>query len=286
MNTFISCPVTGRDAKFYCLKNQNNYYINQEDGIIFLNPMPTIDNMMDYANSHYKSGVYRDYVDAKELKVLTANARLNNIDKYSPGKKLLDVGCSAGFFIETAFNRGYDVQGIEFSISAIEHAIPSIKNKIIHGDVHQELRRWQETIDCVTAFDIVEHLHDPIKFLKSIKDILRPGGLLVMSTPDTGHILRRLMGASWPMLQPLQHTVLFSRSAMKAILATHGFIDINIQPTYKYLTFSYLAKQLLTTNKIISMLMRWVLMVIPKTIANRPFRINIGEFIVFARKPN
>lgn len=101
------------------------------------------------------------------------------------------------------------------------------------------------------------------------------------------HVIRsrRVMGASWSMLQPLQHTVLFSRSAMQKMLESQGFIDIKIQSTHKYLTLSYLAKQLLETNRVISSIMKLMLKVTPTFIANRPFRINIGEFIVFARKP-
>ena len=52
---------------------------------------------------------------------------------------------------------------------------------------------------------------DPVSFLDDIGRVLAPGGLLVVSTPDTGHWLRPLMRSRWPMLQPDQHTFLFSR---------------------------------------------------------------------------
>lgn len=279
------CPVTNQKADFYCQKDGINYYINRKDGIIFLSPMPATNNMLDYANDNYQSGAYQDYINAKELKILTANIRLNQINRYQHGNKMLDIGCSAGFFLEAALARGYDVQGVEFASAAIKQAAPSVQNKIVHGDVHQELNRWQQTIDWVSAFDIIEHVYDPMKFLSDIKNILKPGGLLVMSTPDTGHFLRRLMGSSWSMLQPLQHTILFSRAAMKKLLIQEGFTDIKIEPTYKYLTFDYLAKQLLETNKLIGSLMKVMMAIIPKKLAKHPFRVNISEFIVFARKP-
>src|SRR3990167_3053781 len=257
-NISKNCPVTGVPAEFYCKKEGINYYINRTDNVIFLSPMPAANNMMDYANDYYQAGVYNDYLNAKELKILTANIRLDAIAHYQPGKKMLDVGCSAGFFLEAAQARGYEVQGIEFAAAAIERAAPSVRDKIVNGDVHQELGRWQQNLDWVSAFDIIEHTHDPVKFLADIKTILRPGGLLVMSTPDTGHFLCRLMGANWSMLQPLQHTVLFSRSAMRKMLESQGFTAIRIQSTHKYLTFSYLAKQLLETNKVISSIMKAV----------------------------
>src|SRR5205085_10927698 len=122
--------------------------------------------------------------------------------------------------------------------SAIDQADPLIRDKILQGDVNQELGRWKGTMDWISAFDIIEHTHHPVQFLENIKKILKPGGLLVMSTPDTDHFLRRVMGANWPMLQPFQHTVLFSREAMKKLLLSEGFTDIKIESTHKYLTFS------------------------------------------------
>ncbi len=279
------CLITGQDAQFYCQKDDGKYFINHNNDVIFLSPMPNVGNMKEYANEHYQTGVYKDYVEAKELKILTANVRLEQIKKYHPGKKMLDVGCAAGFFLETAQAKGYQVQGIEFASAAISQANPAVRDKIIQGDVHQELDRWKEGIDWVSAFDIIEHMHEPVKFVADIKKILNPGGLLVMSTPDTSHFLRRLMGNHWPMLQPLQHTVLFSRNAMNDMLTAVGFVNITIEPTYKYLTFEYLTKQLLETNQLISAIMKVVLAIVPKKLARLVFRVNISEFIVFAQKP-
>jgi 2-polyprenyl-3-methyl-5-hydroxy-6-metoxy-1,4-benzoquinol methylase len=279
------CPITGQKAKFYCRKDTGNYYINPYNGVIFLYPMPNINNMEEYANEHYQTGMYKDYLNAKELKILTANVRLKQIEKYKPGKNMLDVGCSAGFFLEAAQAHGYSTQGIEFAAAAIAQAAPSVRNNIIQGDLHKELHRWKQDVDWVSAFDIIEHMHNPVKFISEIKDILKPGGLLVMSTPDTGHFLCRLMRSGWSMLQPLQHTVLFSRQAMKDMLLSQGFTNVKIESTHKYLTFEYLTKQLMETNKFISSVMKAILAITPKAIAQRPFKINISEFIVFAQKP-
>ncbi|MBI1272485.1 MAG: methyltransferase domain-containing protein [Alphaproteobacteria bacterium] len=280
----VACPVTGQSADFYCRKEQADYFVNRQDGIIFLGTMPDIKAMSEYANSNYEAGAYRDYVQAKPLKLLTANIRLDQIAWLNPGKTLLDVGCSAGFFLEAAQKRQYEVQGVEFAAAAIAQADPSVRAKIIHGDVHKEISRWENNFDVVSAFDIIEHTHDPAKFVADIKNMLKPDGLLVMSTPDTGHFLRHLMGARWSMLQPLQHTVLFSRKAMRDMLEKSGFKNIEISATYKYLTFEYLAVQLKETNRLMANIMGNILKIMPKKLAQHPFRINIGEFIVFARK--
>jgi short-subunit dehydrogenase len=94
----VACPITQQKATVYCRKQGGTYYINKKNGVIFLHPMPDLDRMKNYANVQYKQGVYRDYVTAKPLKLLTAYKRLDMIDQYSPGKRMLDIGCAAGFF--------------------------------------------------------------------------------------------------------------------------------------------------------------------------------------------
>lgn len=278
-------PLTGQDASFYCKKEQVDYFYDRGGGVIFMGAMPSVEKMAAYANDHYKTGVYQDYVKAKPLKILTAHVRLDQIAKYKPAKRLLDVGCSAGFFLEAAQTRGYEITGIDFASAAIAQADPGVRPKLVHGDVNQDLSAWREKFDVVSAFDIIEHTQDPTKFVGDIKNMLVPGGLLVMSTPDIGHFLRYVMGARWSMLQPMQHTVLFSRAAMKTLLEKCGFRDVQIETTYKYLTLKYLADQLRETNPVVSRIMDAAMKLMPASWAAAPFRVNIGEFIVFARKP-
>lgn len=278
------CPVTGQAARLYCRKGSADYHINEQAGIIFLGKMPDVQEMESYANEQFTEGAYKDYLDAKQLKLLTANERLDKISAYSSGKKILDIGCAAGFFLEAAKARGFEVRGIEFASAAIAEASPEVRDKIIQGNIPEVLGRWKNEFDIITAFDIIEHMLDPVKFVSDVKKALRPGGLLVISTPDTGHYLRYLMRAHWPMLQPFQHTVLFSRDAMRAMLLAGGYQDVQVHATHKFLTPLYLAKQLRETNRMLAAVMTPLLAAVPRALTARSFRINIGEFIIFARK--
>ena len=197
----------------------------------------------------------------------------------------MDVGCSVGFFLEVAQDSGFDVQGVELSSQAISMAKESVKNKIFHADANEHIRNYGAHYDVVTAYDIIEHTQNPTGFLRDLYDALRSGGVVAIATPDTDHFLRYVMGKHWSMLQPMQHTFLFSKRSIEAMLTKTGFEDILVLPAKKTVTLNYLFGQLSQTNPIISRFYHYVSKLVPSWIGDAPVEINIGEFFAIARKP-
>ena len=281
--TAVLCPVNGLPARPYCRKDNAQYYLEPASGTIFQAEMPSVDTMNQYADVEYSSGAYQEYAKARDLKLATAGPRLAMIKQCAKGKRLLDVGCATGFFMEAAAGEGFDVRGVEFSTIAIGLARPDIRQRIVHGDVNALRTQESEPFDVVTAFDIIEHVQNPADFLRDIHEILRPGGLLVLSSPDTGHFLRYVMRSKWPMLQPMQHTVLFSRRGIAALLERCGFQDVRVETAYKVLTMDYLADQLGLTNPGLDRIYQVLSWIIPGPLKRRPHAINIGEFVAYGR---
>jgi hypothetical protein len=114
---------------------------------------------------------------------------------------------------------------------------------------------------------------------------LDPGGLAAISTPDTRHFLRYLMRSKWPMLQPMQHTVLFSKRGIGELLRECGFEVVTIDSEHKVLTADYLAEQLVATNPMLHAAFNRAKWIMPQGLRRRPFAVNIGELIAYARKP-
>jgi 2-polyprenyl-3-methyl-5-hydroxy-6-metoxy-1,4-benzoquinol methylase len=240
--------------------------------------------MAAFIDAEYEAGVYRDYVNARELKLATMRRRLPPVRAHANGLRLLDVGCGSGLFLEAALEDGFDPAGIELSPVAIELAQPTVRGRIIRGDVNTILATHPRRVDVVTAFDIIEHTFDPLSFLDDIGRVLVPGGLLVLSTPDTGHWLRPLMRSRWPMLQPDQHTFLFSRAAMRSMLMARGYEPIAIETAHKVLTIDYLFGQLRQTNPTLARVLDRAKRILPASVRHREITLNIGEMFVYARK--
>jgi 2-polyprenyl-3-methyl-5-hydroxy-6-metoxy-1,4-benzoquinol methylase len=89
--------------------------------------------------------------------------------------------------------------------------------------------------------DVVEHVPDPDGLLAHARRLVRPGGALVLLTPDAGAPLSRVLGRRWPEVQrPGEHVVLYSRRGLVSALARHGFVASGWHTTGKVATVSTL----------------------------------------------
>lgn len=204
----IQCMICTNDkASLYCVKESQYYYICDDCHTIFQYPLPDAREMEEYADNQYQYDNYGRYIAAQYMKYCHFRNRLNQFQQSFPSGKLLDVGCSCGYFLEVALESGYDAYGIELSKTAIEAADPAIRVRIKRESVNIMGSHEPGTFDLVTAFDIIEHMDNPVNFLRELRTLLKSCGGLVISTPDTGHFLRYALGKRWPMLQPMQHTL-------------------------------------------------------------------------------
>lgn len=279
------CPICASTARFHCRKESARYYRCAPCGTIFQYPMPTAEAMAQYVDREYASGPYKEYVRARDLKLLTFRKRARQIVARQPVGRLLDVGCACGYFVEAAVEVGLDASGLELSPVAIASSQDYVRPRLMQGDVNHLVRQKLDRFDVVTAFDIVEHVFEPLQFLESLTPLLRPGGLLVLSTPDTGHLLRALMGREWPMLQPMQHTVLFSGKSLTMALERVGFRDVELVPARKVLTADYLAGQVGALSPAMKSVYEIGARIVPSSIRQLPVGVNIGELMAFARWP-
>lgn len=284
-----NCPICNHEASFYCTKDRANYFRCNFCGSIFQQPLPTLDEMMDYANTEYSGGLYKDYLDANELKYATFEYRLNKVieafrkqNRLGMSPRILDVGCSNGRFIEVATRNGIDAWGVELSENAIAAAAPDTRARIYHGDANKIESMGIEKFNIVTAFDLIEHLFDPISFLNSLSKIVAKNGILVMTTPDASSFFRSAMGKNWSMLQPFQHTILLSRKASKILMQKTSYTNISVTDTKKIFTLDYLFGQLRGPNPNLFEIYNNAKKILPRFVRENKIRVDIGEMMIVA----
>lgn len=171
-----------------------------------------------------------DYVNMHSwrAKITMCLKRVQRLRKADAGL-LLDVGCGKGWFLEAARERGWRVQGVELCAEAAQATRERVKTQVYAGsifDVDAELP--SETFDLVTMFDVIEHLEAPLEALRICHRILKPGGVLAISTPNLRGLGCRLLGAKAFALWPDEHIFYFGPVSLKRALQFADFTDMEI----------------------------------------------------------
>lgn len=146
---------------------------------------------------------------------------------------LLDIGCANGEFLFWAKRRGFSVHGVEVNAHtaaiANDHGIPVVTGTLA------EAAFAEQSFSVVVAADVIEHVADPIAFLRSCHRLLKPGGVLVVATPNMNSfwargvaILARL-GLPSSVFIPPHHLWYFSLPNFCTLLAHEGFSVLDAQ---------------------------------------------------------
>lgn len=138
------------------------------------------------------------------------------------GRRLLEVGCGAGFFLKAAQRAGWQVEGIELSDEASRFAIERLELPI-RRERAETAPIPPASFDVAAMFDVIEHLFDPAGVLAAMARALTPGGTLVISTPNFDSASRFALGADWAVLSPLEHVYYFTEDSLRRLLAAAGF---------------------------------------------------------------
>lgn len=152
---------------------------------------------------------------------------LRELDRLSAGGTLLDVGSATGDFLVAARERGWQTCGVELSAHAA--ALAKGRGLEIRVGTLQDAQLASASFEAVTMLDVIEHLADPLTELREVHRVLRPGGILVVETPNWGSIYRHLLGRRWAALQPRLHLLYLDRGTATDLLTRAGFEPIQVR---------------------------------------------------------
>lgn len=229
------CPVCKLKRSSLFLKTSRRILRHCVCGAIYVWPQPKKNAIKKlYQNGYFHLGKrkkilgYRDYEEQKKYLLPYYQKKLEQIDKLREGRKgkLLDIGCAFGYFLGIAKNKGWRVVGLDIS----ELAIKKTKRQRIKA-VAVELSKAKFSsngFDVITIFQTVEHDPDPIGLLAEIYRILKPGGILLLTTPGQRGILVSLLGKKWHGWQVKSHLFWFNQGNLKLALQKAGFAKIEV----------------------------------------------------------
>ena len=213
------CHLCGNHRSRIRFRRQGHtYHQCASCGLLLLHPQP--ENVQQtYDLDYYEQ---RSLLELSPLNQWLYERYLRQLDSLltSSSRRLLDVGCGVGNFLQLAQTQGWQVEGTEISPPAVQHA-----RRQYGLDVYQEeLSAFPDgTYDAVTLWDVLEHLPAPLDTLAQAYRLLKPGGILALSTVNVRGLTTRLVGRRSCVSNPEEHLFYFSASTLCQLLQRAGF---------------------------------------------------------------
>ena len=167
---------------------------------------------------------YGDYRADEERYLATFRLRLDRALRDGPRSgRALDVGCAAGYCLRVLAERGFEVCGVELSPVIAAEARRHLGDDAIHVGTLEGAPLEPGSFDLITMWDVVEHVVDPHALLRRARELLAPGGLLVLETQDVRSAFARLLGRRWHHYKHAEHLYHFSPGPLRRLLLDTGF---------------------------------------------------------------
>jgi SAM-dependent methyltransferase len=177
-----------------------------------------------YTAGYFAGNEYRDYVADRPVIEKQFRLRLRRLLPFvadAGAKRLFEIGCAHGFFLEVARNAFGSVEGIDISDDATAYARRHLGLAAQSADFLTHQLGFQPDLICL--WDTIEHLSRPDLYLQKMADSLLPGGLLSLTTGDLDSWLARARGSKWRQIHPPTHLHYFSRKTLSRLLHRYGF---------------------------------------------------------------
>lgn len=138
--------------------------------------------------------------------------------------RLVDIGCSRGQFVDFAAREGFAAEGVE---PAPDIAAAARRSGLkVRTGLLEEQHYADATFDAASLFEVVEHLREPLSLLRECRRILKPGGLLIISTGNAASWTVGAMGARWDyfhMEKDGGHISFFNPQTIATLACSCGF---------------------------------------------------------------
>jgi SAM-dependent methyltransferase len=184
-------------------------------GLGFVNPRPTVEEISKYYPAAYFQPHAPKGFESYLAKRLSREARyLDPVSSATPPRTLLDLGCANGEFPRFMAARGWRVEGVETSDTS--HRISDFP---VYTQEFQNIPVHQPSYDAVTAWAVLEHVHDPMAYFRKASLVLKQGGLLVfVVTNFHSFSSRHLFCEDIP-----RHLYFYTRETVQQYLQKTGF---------------------------------------------------------------
>ncbi|MDL1901927.1 class I SAM-dependent methyltransferase [Anaerolineae bacterium CFX9] len=176
------------------------------------------------------------------------------------GRKALDIGCGGGLFLAALQREGAEATGIELSDTRAFYSKTRHGFEVVKRPIEDDYwKSFQGMFDIVALWDVIEHVPDPAAYIRRAAEVLKPGGILALATPDVSSLPARLTGRRWVGYKlSEEHVYYFSTATLTRMLEEAGFEVISSRHIGKYVTLRLFLDRLSMYSALIARPLAWL----------------------------
>ncbi|MDB5407592.1 MAG: Methyltransferase type 12 [Rhodospirillales bacterium] len=228
-----ACPACGTgENEFFMNRNDCDLYKCTSCRTIYMFPFLDTGAAEDlYADSYENATT--GYFAKVDKKLRRSRARVRRLQRYTSSGRFLDVGCNGGFVVEAATEAGFDAHGLDIDPVSIAYARQHYpENSFFLGVVERYVDNNPGKFDLIYSSEVIEHVGNVKSFVKSIAELMAPGGVLYLTTPDISHWRTPRDLTKWDAFGPPAHCTYFNPPSLIALLE-----EVGLTIVYRYLAF-------------------------------------------------
>ncbi len=233
----VACVACGGpDSTPEFTKNGFAYAECNECGTLFQNPRPPIDAFEAFyresASSRYWAEVFFPAVaETRRDKIFRPRvSRLAKLcaDKGITASRLIDVGAGFGIFLDEWCRLNPHTEGIAIEPSASMAEKCRAQGLKVVEDIVENVVDHKDSADLVTCFEVLEHVYDPLGFLKSLKNLTRPGGYVFISTLGIDGFDLQVLWDKSEQIAPPHHINFLSINGFEQLFRRAGLVEVDV----------------------------------------------------------
>ncbi len=244
-----------------CLGSKDEFQVIDCEvcGFKHIIPIPTEDYLKAYYQDHWVENRPAEFYEKLESDFdwhrEFYNEKYDVFERYLEGKKkrILDIGSGLGFFLKVGKERGWETLGVEPSRESCDYARKhgiGLENAFFNKQNYLSFG----TFDVVHLHEVIEHILDPVAMIDMAREILKPGGILCIVSPNEFNQLQNAYvtssGLSKWWISPPEHINYFDFSTITSLLDTHGFDVVERTATFPLELFLLMGDEYVGNDKI------------------------------------
>lgn len=219
----ITCNLCGSDKTGKFLDCSDFYFVQCRNcGLVYQDPQPEFTDLQQrYRKNYfdYEISNEKNFFNLMQLGLVDIDFDRLTVD--FENRNFLDIGCATGMLLEYMQSKGWQPKGVDICRESAEYGIRKRGLDIFIGPL--QAAGYEENSFSVVHFShLIEHVPDPAALLREVSRILRPGGIIIVTTPNAGGFQARLLGRHWRSAIA-DHLFLFTKRTLLQILKKTGF---------------------------------------------------------------